>query len=302
MDTINALFKKLSISHLASFKHVAADSHQAWKSGIQLGQPTHFYTKTLLLKNKKKIVMAVLLEVPTEAELAIGAISKSIGIKDLRFASDDTFSSVLNASKASLSPFDLANDKEKQVEVFVDKRISDMDKSHGLVFHFGSASESVLIRAGDLTAYLQELGTSFKSHDFKADPAPSAVAPAKDSKKPAQDKKQDKRADVSGVNLTGVVATKEGDFPTWYQQVLTRSEMLDYYDVSGCYILRPWSYNIWKNIQEFFEREISDLGVEPAYFPMFVSAAALNREKDHVEGFQPEVAWVTKAYHHPSVI
>ena len=45
---------------------------------------------------------------------------------------------------------------------------------------------------------------------------------------------------------------KEQDFSLWYQQVLTRSEMLDYYDVSGCYILRPWSYNIWKHIQGGF--------------------------------------------------
>lgn len=71
--------------------------------------------------------------------------------------------------------------------------------------------------------------------------------------------------------------------------------MLDYYDISGCYILRPWAYKIWKQIQGFFGGEIEELGVEDCYFPMFVSEKALNREKDHVEGFSPEVAWVTKA-------
>ena len=71
--------------------------------------------------------------------------------------------------------------------------------------------------------------------------------------------------------------------------------MLDYYDVSGCYILRPWSYAIWQNIQDFFDQEIKELGVENAYFPMFVSKSRLETEKDHVEGFAPEVAWVTQS-------
>ncbi|KAJ3074253.1 ribose-phosphate pyrophosphokinase 1, partial [Quaeritorhiza haematococci] len=71
--------------------------------------------------------------------------------------------------------------------------------------------------------------------------------------------------------------------------------MLDYYDVSGCYIIRPWAYKIWKEIQAFFGSKIEDLGVEDCYFPMFVSKRALEKEKDHIEGFAPEVAWVTKA-------
>lgn len=87
--------------------------------------------------------------------------------------------------------------------------------------------------------------------------------------------------------------------------------MLDYYDISGCYILRPGSFNIWQNIQgrltdiefagmkltclEWFDAEIKKLGVQGCYFPMFVSAARLEKEKEHLEGFSPEVAWVTKA-------
>lgn len=78
-------------------------------------------------------------------------------------------------------------------------------------------------------------------------------------------------------------------------QVLQRAEMMDYHDISGCYILRPWSFSIWKEIQAFLGREFGALGVEDAYFPLFISQAALNKEKDHVEGFAPEVAWVTKS-------
>ncbi|KAI9017236.1 hypothetical protein BC832DRAFT_527171 [Gaertneriomyces semiglobifer] len=95
--------------------------------------------------------------------------------------------------------------------------------------------------------------------------------------------------------LVGLTVKKDEDFPGWYQQVLTKTEMLDYYDISGCYIIRPWAYKIWKQIQRFFGDSIEDLGVEDCYFPMFVSEKSLNREKDHIEGFSPEVAWVTKA-------
>uniref|UniRef100_A0A8C8FKA6 Bifunctional glutamate/proline--tRNA ligase n=1 Tax=Oncorhynchus tshawytscha TaxID=74940 RepID=A0A8C8FKA6_ONCTS len=78
-------------------------------------------------------------------------------------------------------------------------------------------------------------------------------------------------------------------------QVITKAEMIEYYDVSGCYVLRPWSYSIWESIKEFVDREIKKLGVENCYFPMFVSQAALEKEKSHIADFAPEVAWVTRS-------
>lgn len=83
--------------------------------------------------------------------------------------------------------------------------------------------------------------------------------------------------------------------PSSLSQVLVKGEMIDYYDISGCYILRPQSYSIWEEIQAFFNKEIKKLGVSNSYFPMFVSNSRLEKEKDHIEGFAPEVAWVTKA-------
>jgi len=97
------------------------------------------------------------------------------------------------------------------------------------------------------------------------------------------------------VNLTGIEAKKAEDFPAWYSQVVVRSEMIEYYDISGCYILRPWSYSIWEQIQSFFDAEIKKLGVKNSYFPLFVSQKSLEAEKEHVEGFAPEVAWVTRS-------
>ena len=71
--------------------------------------------------------------------------------------------------------------------------------------------------------------------------------------------------------------------------------MIHYYNISGCYILRPWSFKVWEKIQRWFDAKMGPLGVDPAYFPMFVSKSRLEKEKDHVEGFAPEVAWVTKS-------
>ncbi|KAK2853483.1 hypothetical protein Q5P01_006144 [Channa striata] len=93
----------------------------------------------------------------------------------------------------------------------------------------------------------------------------------------------------------GLEAKKEENLADWYSQVITKSEMIEYYDVSGCYVLRPWAYSIWEAIKEFFDREIKKLGVENCYFPMFVSQAALEKEKSHIADFAPEVAWVTRS-------
>uniref|UniRef100_M3XH78 Bifunctional glutamate/proline--tRNA ligase n=1 Tax=Latimeria chalumnae TaxID=7897 RepID=M3XH78_LATCH len=93
----------------------------------------------------------------------------------------------------------------------------------------------------------------------------------------------------------GLEAKKEENLADWYSQVITKSEMIEYYDVSGCYVLRPWSFAIWEAIKDFFDAEIKKLGVENCYFPMFVSQAALEKEKSHIADFAPEVAWVTRS-------
>ncbi|CAI5996065.1 unnamed protein product [Closterium sp. NIES-64] len=103
------------------------------------------------------------------------------------------------------------------------------------------------------------------------------------------------KKEVKKETLLGLSVKKSEDYGKWYSEVVVQSELIEYYDVSGCYILRPWSYSIWETIKDFFDAEIKQLGVQNSYFPMFVSERALNAEKDHVEGFAPEVAWVTKS-------
>ena len=105
--------------------------------------------------------------------------------------------------------------------------------------------------------------------------------------KPKQEKK------VEGAKLIGIDVSKSVDLAEWYKQVLLKGEMIDYYDVSGCYILRPSSYSIWETIQDYFNTRIKKMGVDNCYFPLFISEDNLQREKDHLEGFAAEVAWVT---------
>lgn len=133
-------------------------------------------------------------------------------------------------------------------------------------------------------------GSSKKSQPKESKPqkpAPSKPAPAK----PVADAEGGSKK----VTRLGLEAKKEENLPEWYSQVLTKGELIEYYDVSGCYILRHWSFAIWKKIQTWFTEQIDQLGVKEVYFPLFVSRAALEREKTHIADFSPEVAWVTKS-------
>ncbi|XP_077984659.1 bifunctional glutamate/proline--tRNA ligase-like [Glandiceps talaboti] len=118
---------------------------------------------------------------------------------------------------------------------------------------------------------------------------------------PGKDQTDKSNVDKSSTDGTkkqsrlGMEAKKEENLSDWYSQVITKSEMIEYYDVSGCYVLRPWAYNIWGEIKSFFDRRIKKLGVENCYFPIFVSQSALDREKTHIDDFAPEVAWVTRS-------
>ncbi len=83
------------------------------------------------------------------------------------------------------------------------------------------------------------------------------------------------------------------DFAQWYTDVVKKAELIDYSSVRGCMILRPNGYAIWENIQKTLDGMFKETGVENVYMPLFIPESLLQREKDHVEGFAPEVAWVT---------
>jgi prolyl-tRNA synthetase len=101
----------------------------------------------------------------------------------------------------------------------------------------------------------------------------------KPSQKPAQKPAQKSKAEL---DTKGITVKKEDDLAEWYQQVLSKGQFISYYDVSGCYILEPASYAIWENIQDYFNAKIKSIGVRNCYYPLFISQANLEKEKDHV--------------------
>ncbi len=93
--------------------------------------------------------------------------------------------------------------------------------------------------------------------------------------------------------LVEAITSMEEDFAQWYTDVVKKAELIDYSSVRGCMILRPNGYSIWESIQKELDRRFKETGVENVYMPMFIPESLLQKEKDHVEGFAPEVAWVT---------
>ena len=85
----------------------------------------------------------------------------------------------------------------------------------------------------------------------------------------------------------------EDDFAQWYTDVVKKAELVDYGSVRGCMIIRPYGYAIWENIQRILDGMFKATGHQNVYMPMLIPESLLQKEKDHVEGFAPEVAWVT---------
>ena len=93
--------------------------------------------------------------------------------------------------------------------------------------------------------------------------------------------------------LVEAITPMEEDFGQWYTDVVKKAELIEYSSIRGCMIIRPNGYAIWENIQKELDKRFKETGVENVYMPMFIPESLLQKEKDHVEGFAPEVAWVT---------
>ena len=98
----------------------------------------------------------------------------------------------------------------------------------------------------------------------------------------------------NGKKLVEQITSMDEDFAKWYTDIVKKADLIDYSSVKGCMIVRPYGYAIWENIQRILDGRFKETGVENVYMPMFIPESLLNKEKDHVEGFAPEVAWVTQ--------
>lgn len=93
--------------------------------------------------------------------------------------------------------------------------------------------------------------------------------------------------------MVDAITPMDEDFAKWYTDIVKKAELIEYTSVKGCMVIRPYGYAIWENIQKILDKMFKDTGHENVCMPMFIPESLLQKEKDHVEGFAPEVAWVT---------
>ncbi|MBP0959102.1 MAG: proline--tRNA ligase [Oscillospiraceae bacterium] len=93
--------------------------------------------------------------------------------------------------------------------------------------------------------------------------------------------------------LVSEITSMDEDFAQWYTDIVKKAELIEYTSVKGCMVIRPYAYAIWENIQRILDGMFKETGHENVCMPMFIPESLLQKEKDHVEGFAPEVAWVT---------
>ncbi|KAK5779302.1 proline--tRNA ligase PWA37_004176 [Arxiozyma heterogenica] len=240
-----------------------------------------FKPKTPKSATPVPIVVVALQSTATPSPL----IAQVTSSKDPRLARDDLVRDIFKCESAKDFNLGYLSNATSDFKLLIDSQLEAVEGATIL-----KLTDDLFMTKEILFKFLSEFDAVRQSVDFTQE------VKSKDQKKGQQPKKQDSSSAIlEDAKLIGITVDKSKDFPGWYQQVLTKGEMLDYYDVSGCYILRPPSYAIWENIQKWFDEKIKGLGVQNAYFPMFVSSRVLEREKDHIEGFAPEVAWVTRA-------
>ena len=102
-----------------------------------------------------------------------------------------------------------------------------------------------------------------------------------------------KDAQETSKKMVAEITSMDVDFAQWYTDVVKKAELIDYTSVKGCMVIKPAGYAIWELIQRQLDDRFKAAGVENVYLPMFIPESLLEKEKDHVEGFAPEVAWVT---------
>ena len=110
----------------------------------------------------------------------------------------------------------------------------------------------------------------------------------------SEQKQENKKNEPKKESFVTEITPQSEDFSRWYLDVVRRAELADYSPVKGCMVIRPYGYAIWEHIQRLLDQRFKATGHVNAYFPLFIPESLLMKEKEHVEGFAPQVAWVTK--------
>ncbi|CAF0753988.1 unnamed protein product [Rotaria sordida] len=206
------------------------------------------------------------------------------------------------AQKENKKP--ITNSTSNEAEKLTEQITRQGDKVRDLKANKSTPKEEITAAVGQLLKLKEEYktltGTDVPSSGAASarkekEKKPAAAAAATAKKPEHEQNSTSAHTDLKKQTKLGIEYKKEEDLADWYGQVVRKGELIENYDVSGCYILRPWAYFLWEQIKAYIDAEISEMGVQNCYFPLFVSHNALYREQTHIADFSPEVAWVTKS-------
>lgn len=246
-EELEAELQKLEIQYTLH-KHDAAFNMQELKEKVKLNKAP--YIKNIFSKDKKGDCFLI----SAHNDTTVGkAFYKKVGTtyNNCRMADGTVLKDVLGVQAGSVTPFGLINDHDNKVKHFVlDQNLL---KEEYVAFHPLVNTSTIELKTTDFFKFLEKLGRKYTALDL-------AEVEEKVEKKEEKPKEvvEEKKADSSETKLS-LAAKKSEDFSGWYTDVLKKGELIEYYEVSGCYILRPYAYGIWECIQKLCDKRFAEV-------------------------------------------
>jgi prolyl-tRNA synthetase len=254
------------------YLHPASMTAEELVTNVPLPSGKETHTKNLFFKDKKHGL--VLVTHATASTMNTKQLATALNLEgkvNLRLTDEATLDQYLKVQKGCVGPLCIINDTSKEVQLVLDKTLTDgtYDYIHS---HPLRNDVSVKLTPAVLMEFFSKTGIEPVVADFSAsDPAPEegASAPSnkaseskaekggnQEKKGPASSGQQQKKTAKKGETLLALQWKKSENFANWYSDVIVLSEMIAYYDISGCYILRPWSYKVWDLMQQWFNQKV----------------------------------------------
>ncbi|KOB86022.1 hypothetical protein PFDG_01494 [Plasmodium falciparum Dd2] len=329
LEKSECLFKELKELNI-NFKEVKHGLAATIKDLLEMNlENSTNILKNLFLKDKKKNYFLIC--TLNNKTVDLKNLSNILKTNNLRFVDENNLNNILNIQPGCLSPLAIKNDKENIVKLYFDEEIKNMQE---VIIHPLHNYSSLYIKTQDVIKFCESFNHAPEYVQIKEDTTSKARVDKKEDVQEEMAKNEElqnnnnnnknnsnsnnnnnnnnnhiKDTILKGKllsnnevednkskdsNILGITSKKIENFSDWYTQVIVKSELIEYYDISGCYILRPAAYYIWECVQAFFNKEIKKLNEENSYFPLFVTQDRLDKEKNRIEENRPEVAWVTK--------
>ncbi len=245
-----------------AYMHVACMTAEELIENVKLASDKETHTKNLFFKDKKHGLFLVVHATNTTMNTKqLGTLLALDGKVNMRLAEAAFLDEKLKVKPGCVGPLCIVNDESKEVKLILDKALLDYDLVHS---HPLRNDASIKLTPAALQEYLSKASVEPIIIDFASEtagnasdeaPKPKSEDKPKQTKQAPQDPKNSKKKNQEGTKLA-LQWKKDENFAQWYSDVIVLSEMIAYYDISGCYILRPWSYKIWDLIQQWFNVEV----------------------------------------------